>query len=77
MGDLFVINRADIFAVYPRIFETILDAEDTFHVKDGSSSASDIIILPTNSDYQDRIYSHLLAIQKAVNDSINIGMYAP
>lgn len=74
MGDLFVLNRADIFAVYPRILKTLLAAEEKTHTRDGSASR-DTLLLPTNSDYQDRIYNRLLTIQKAVNDAINNGMY--
>lgn len=74
MSDLFVINRADIFAVYPRIFNAILITDERVHTRDGSLSR-DTILLPTNSDYQDRVYTRLLTIQKAVNDSINSGVY--
>lgn len=69
-----MLNRADIFAVYPRILKTILVAADEkTHTKDGSVTR-EIILLPTNSDYQDRVYNRLLTIQKAVNDAINNGM---
>lgn len=74
MSDLFVINRADIFAVYPRIFKAILITDEKAHTRDGSLSR-DTILLPTNSDYQDRVYTRLLTIQKAVNDAINSGLY--
>lgn len=73
MSDLFVINRADIFAVYPRIFKAILITDEKACTRDGSR---DTILLPTNSDYQDRVYNRLLTIQKAVNECINSGVYA-
>lgn len=73
MGDLFVISRADIFAVYPKILALILQAEENQRAKDGALSR-DFILLPTDSSYQERIYYRLLAVQKGINDLIDSGM---
>lgn len=51
MSDLFVISRADIFAVYPKILGNILQAEEFKRSKDGAL-CSDFISLPTDGDYQ-------------------------
>lgn len=68
MGDLFVISRADIFAIYPQILATILAAENAKR-----NLIKDFINLPTDSDYQERVYYRLLAVQKAINDLMDSG----
>lgn len=73
MSDLFVISRADIFAVYPKILANILKAEELKRTKDGTLSR-DFIPLPTDGDYQERVYYRLLAVQKGINDLIDSGM---
>lgn len=73
MGDLFVISRADIFAVYPKILALILQDEENKRAKDGSLSR-DFILLPTDASYQERVYYRLLAVQKGINDLIDSGM---
>lgn len=70
MGDLFVISRADIFAIYPQILTTILAAENAKRI-----FIKDFINLPTDSDYQERVYYRLLAVQKAINDLIDSGAF--
>lgn len=69
MGDLFVINRADIFSVYPQLFLEILNAD-----KQTKISAKECINLPSDGDYQERVYYRLLAIQKEINDMLDSGM---
>lgn len=68
MADLFVISRADIFAIYPQILSAILAAENAKR-----NFLRDFINLPTDSDYQERVYYRLLAVQKAINDLIDSG----
>lgn len=68
MGDLFVISRADIFAIYPQILATIVAAENSKR-----HFIKEFINLPTDSDYQERVYYRLLAVQKAINDLIDSG----
>lgn len=70
MGDLFVISRADIFAIYPQILTTILAAENAKR-----NFIKEFINLPTDSDYQERVYYRLLAVQKAINDLIDSGVF--
>lgn len=73
MGDLFVISRADIFAIYPKILAGILSAEDAKRAREGGL-AKDFIHLPTDSDYQERVYYRLLAVQKNINDLLDSGV---
>lgn len=68
-----MISRADIFAVYPKILANILQSEEHKRTKDGILSR-DFIPLPTDSDYQERVYYRLLAVQKDINDLIDSGM---
>lgn len=73
MSDLFVISRADIFAIYPKILSNILYDEELKRAKDGILSR-DFIPLPTDSDYQEKVYYRLLCVQKGINDLIDSGM---
>lgn len=73
MSDLFVISRADIFAIYPKILSELLQSEEKKRAKDGHLP-KDFIPLPTDNDYQERIYYRLLTVQKAINDLIDSGM---
>lgn len=73
MSDLFVISRADIFAIYPKILANILQEEELKRAKDGILSR-DFIPLPTDNDYQERVYYRLLTVQKGINDLIDSGM---
>ena len=74
MGDLFVISGADIFAIYPKIFSEILKAENSKRTKEGLL-IKDFIHLPSDGDYQERVYYRLLAVQKDINDLIDSGMF--
>ncbi|XP_031633541.1 uncharacterized protein LOC116347169 [Contarinia nasturtii] len=73
MSDLFVISRADIFAIYPKILANILHREELKRAKDGVLT-QDFIPLPTDNDYQERVYYRLLAVQKGINDLIDSGI---
>lgn len=68
-----MISRADIFAIYPKILANILKAEEQKRTRD-SSLSRDFIPLPTDGDYQERVYYRLLAVQKGINDLIDSGM---
>lgn len=68
MGDLFVINRADIFSVYPQIFSEILSAESARR-----APSKEVASLPSDAEYQERVYYRLLAVQKGINDLIDGG----
>lgn len=74
MGDLFVISRADIFAIYPKILTTIINADQLKRATDGIL-LKDFIYLPTDNDYQERVYYRLLAVQKSINDLIDSGVF--
>lgn len=73
MGDLFVISRANIFAIYPKILENILNAENLKRNREGALK-KDYVNLPTDSDYQERVYYRLLAVQKSINDLLDSGV---
>lgn len=75
MSDLFVISRADIFAIYPKILAELLAAEEQKRANIGGNLPKDFIPLPTDSDYQERVYYRLLAVQKGINDLIDSGVY--
>lgn len=70
MSDLLVISRANIFAIYPEIFKKLLAKEEQTREKQGLTSW-DFISLPTDNDYQDRIYFRLLTIQKNINNMMS------
>lgn len=70
MSDLLVISRANIFAIYPEIFEKLLAKEEQTRPKQGLTPW-DFISLPTDSDYQNRIYFRLLTKQKNLNSMMS------
>lgn len=72
--DLFLISRAEIFAIYPKILKEILQTEEKTRTKDGFRP-NELIRLPSDSDFQDKVYYRLLAVQKHINDLVESGMY--
>lgn len=72
--DLFLISRAEIFAIYPKILREILQAEEKARTKDGFRP-NEMIRLPSDSDFQDKVYYRLLAVQKHINGLVESGVY--
>lgn len=71
--DLFLVSRADIFAIYPQILKEILHSEELRRSQTGQL-ATDHVLLPSDPDFQDRVYYRLLAVQKRINEQVESGM---
>lgn len=71
--DLFLISRADIFAIYPKILREILQSEEKSRTKDGFRP-NELIRLPSDAEFQDKVYYRLLAVQKHINELVESGM---
>lgn len=69
MNDLVVISHANIFEIYPEIFETILEDERN---SGELTFPTNFVPLPTDNDYQERVYYRLLNLQKNINRRIVI-----
>lgn len=70
--DLFLISRAEIFAIYPKIFKEILQSEEQARTKDGFRP-NEVVRLPSDNEFQDKVYYRLLAVQKNINDLVEGG----
>lgn len=62
-NNLFFFSLADIFSVYPKIFEEL--------VSNRVNVAK--IYLPSDTEWQDKMYYMLLDVQKAVNEALECG----
>ncbi len=71
--DLFLVSRADIFAIYPKILNELLEADNNKRSKDGHF-IKDIIYLPSDAEFQERVYYRLLDVQKGINELIESGV---
>lgn len=69
--DLFLVGHADIFSIYPKLLREILTAEDALRT---NASMRDFIYLPSDAEFQEKVYYQLLAVQKAINDLIDSGV---
>lgn len=70
--DLFLVSRADIFAIYPKILKEILHSEEQKRALDGYLP-KDNVQLPSDVDFQDRVYYRLLAVQRKINEQVESG----
>lgn len=70
--DLFLISRAEIFAIYPKIFKEILQSEEQTRTKDGFRP-NEVVRLPSDMEFQDKVYYRLLAVQKNINEMVESG----
>lgn len=73
MMDLFLVGSADIFAIYPKLLRDILLAEDAKRLQEGTLS-KDFIFLPSDAEFQEKVYYHLLAVQKEINELLDSGV---
>lgn len=71
--DLFLVSRADIFAIYPKILNELLEADNNKRTKDGHL-IKDIIYLPSDAEFQEKVYYRLLDVQKGINEQIDSGV---
>lgn len=62
-NNLFFLSLADIFSVYPQIFHELVADQEYFSQ----------IYLPSDSDWQDKMYYMLLEVQKNVNEALESG----
>lgn len=70
-----MVGHADIFSIYPKIFRDILSVEEVLlRTTHPSHSARDFIYLPSDAEFQEKVYYRLLAVQKAINDLIDSGV---
>lgn len=72
--DLFLVSRADIFAIYPKILREILEKDEQKRAKVGYLP-KDHVQLPSDMDFQDRVYYRLLAVQRAINEQVDSGKW--
>ena len=62
-NNLLFLSLADIFSVYPKIFEELVANQEYFNQ----------IYLPSDPDWQDKMYYMLLEVQKNVNEALESG----
>lgn len=62
-SNLLFLSLADIFSVYPKIFEELVTNQEYFSQ----------IYLPSDPDWQDKMYYMLLEVQKNVNEALESG----
>lgn len=70
---LFAISRADIFEIYPRILTEILLSEELAKVR--ASAKERVIDLPSDFEWQLKMYFRLLEHQKQINQAVEQGMW--
>lgn len=64
-NNLFFLSLADIFSVYPQIFNEIVSNKEIVTR----------IYLPSDAEWQDKMYYMLLEVQKTVNEAIESGKW--
>lgn len=70
---LFLLSLADIFSIYPRIFREIIAAEELKRSREGALP-KDFLYLPSDAEWQERVYYRLLEVQKRINVAIESGL---
>lgn len=69
-GSLFLISRADIFSIYPRIFKELLATDDADRqVAPGGRLAKDFFSLPSDYEWKLKVYFRLLEMQRKLNEA--------
>ena len=72
-GGLFFLSFANIFSLYSEIFQEIIKDEQVKRKKYGSLP-KDIIFLPSDDEWNGRVYYRLLEFQKKINLALDSGM---
>uniref|UniRef100_A0A1A9WQ06 SAM-dependent MTase RsmB/NOP-type domain-containing protein n=1 Tax=Glossina brevipalpis TaxID=37001 RepID=A0A1A9WQ06_9MUSC len=62
-NNLFFLSLADIFSVYPQIFKEVISDKQKLSE----------VYLPSDADWQEKMYYVLLEVQKKVNDALDSG----
>ncbi|XP_059608104.1 uncharacterized protein LOC132255948 [Phlebotomus argentipes] len=76
MGDnLFLISRADIFSIYPKIFNELIAQDEAERQKSGGRVAKEIN-LPSDYEFKLKVYFRLLDQQRKLNEAEEKG-HAP
>ncbi|GAB0093934.1 Ubiquitin-protein ligase E3A, N-terminal zinc-binding domain [Sergentomyia squamirostris] len=69
MGDnLFLISRADIFSIYPKIFNELIAQDEAERQKSGGRVTKEIN-LPSDYDFKLKVYFRLLDQQRRLNEA--------
>lgn len=70
---LFFLSLANIFSLYSKIFQEIVEEEDSRRRKFGTLP-KDLIYLPSDEEWNEAVYYRLLDVQKQVNKALDGGM---
>lgn len=70
---LFFVSLANIYSLYSKIFQEIVDEEDCRRRKLGTLP-KDLIFLPSDDEWRESVYYRLLDVQKQVNKALDRGM---
>lgn len=69
-GSLFLISRADIFSIYPKIFKELLSTDDAERqVSPSGRLPKDIFNLPSDYEWKLKVYFRLLEMQRKLNEA--------
>lgn len=69
-GSLFLISRADIFSIYPKIFQELLATDDADRQEAPSGRLpKDYFSLPSDYEWKLKVYFRLLEMQRKLNDA--------
>lgn len=73
---LFTVSRADIFEIYPKILKEILTSEELSRLRSSGSTATleRAIDIPSDFEWQLKMYFKLLEYQKKINHAVEKGM---
>lgn len=75
-GSLFLISRADIFSIYPKIFKELLVADDVERQKAAGRLPKDVFNVPSDYEWKLKVYFRLLEVQRKLNEKEEQGEYA-
>lgn len=69
-GSLFLISRADIFSIYPKIFKELLAADDADRqVAPNGRLPKDLFNVPSDYEWKLKVYFRLLEVQRKLNEA--------
>lgn len=69
-GSLFLISRADIFSIYPKIFKELLAGDDVERQGAlGGRLPKDLFNVPSDYEWKLRVYFRLLEVQRKLNEA--------
>lgn len=73
---LFTVSRADIFEIYPKILKEILTSEELSRLRSSGSTSTleRAIDIPSDFEWQLKMYFKLLEYQKKINHAVEKGM---